>query len=63
LTGALEDTDDDPAERWFSYPLAGTPAPWVHLARADGGGVVSVRIEGDINQVLAARLDTLLDLR
>jgi hypothetical protein len=62
LTGALEDTDDESTDRWFSYPLAGTPPLTVHLARTDGGGVVSIHIEGDIDQILAARIETLLDL-
>jgi hypothetical protein len=62
LIGALEDTDDESTEHWFSYPLAGTPPLVVHLAQAVGGTVVSVRVEGDINPILAARLETLFDL-
>jgi hypothetical protein len=62
LTGALDDTDDETTDRWFSYPLAGTPPLVVHLARADGGSVVSVRMEGHIDPILAARLETLFDL-
>jgi hypothetical protein len=62
LTGALEDTDDESKDRWFSYPLAGTPPLVVHLAQAVGGSVVSVRVEGDIDPILAARFETLFDL-
>jgi hypothetical protein len=62
LTGALEPTDDDSADAWFVYPLRGTPPLLVGLARAVGGGIVSVKVEGDIDAVLGARFETLLDL-
>lgn len=62
LTGALDGTDDESSDGWFSYPLAGTPALVVHLAQAVGGSVVSVRLEGDVDAVLAARFETLFDL-
>jgi hypothetical protein len=32
------------------------------LAQAAGGSVVSVRVDGDIAPILAARVETLLDL-
>ncbi|GAA2351499.1 hypothetical protein GCM10010170_041670 [Dactylosporangium salmoneum] len=62
LTGALEDTDDESTNGWFSYPLAGTPSLVVHLAQAVGGSVVSIRLEGDVDAILAARFETLFDL-
>jgi hypothetical protein len=62
LTGALDGTDDESTDGWFSYPLAGTPALMVHLAQAVGGSVVSVRVGGDIDAVLAARFETLFDV-
>jgi hypothetical protein len=62
LTGALERTDDESVDGWFSYPLPGTPPLTVSLARAVGGTEVSVRVEGDIGPVLQARFETLFDL-
>ncbi|BCB89678.1 hypothetical protein Psuf_069910 [Phytohabitans suffuscus] len=62
LAGALERTDDESTDGWFSYPLRGTPPLTASLARAVGGSVVSIRVEGDIDPVLAARIETLLDL-
>jgi hypothetical protein len=62
LTGALEPTDDESADGWFSYPLEGTPSLTVLLARAVGGSVVSIQVQGEIDIILAARFETLLDL-
>ncbi|WP_238015674.1 hypothetical protein KZZ52_19430 [Dactylosporangium sp. AC04546] len=62
LTGALEDTDDEAPGGWFTYPLSGKPPLEVSLARADGGSVVSIRVAGDLDPVLTARVETLFDL-
>jgi hypothetical protein len=62
LLGAVERTDDELVESWFSYPLQGAPPLTIYLARAVGGSVVSVRVEGDIDPVLTARIETLFDL-
>jgi hypothetical protein len=62
LIGALDDTDDESDTAWFQYPLQGSPPLVVFLARAVGGNEVSVRVEGDIDAVLEARIDTLVDL-
>nr|BFE56416.1 hypothetical protein GCM10020063_009420 [Dactylosporangium thailandense] len=62
LTGALERTDDESVESWFSYPLSGVPPLSAYLARAVGGSVVSIWVDGDINLILAARIETLFDL-
>jgi len=61
LTGALDDTDDE-AGPWFDYPLAGTPALVVFLARSVGGSVVTIRVEGTMDLVLSTRIDTVFDL-
>lgn len=61
ITGALERTDE-PADGYVSYPLPGTPSLTVSLAKAAGGSEVSVRVEGDIDPILRARLETLFDL-
>ena len=62
LSGALDQTDDESDTAWFQYPLQGTPPVMVSLARAVGGSVVSVRIDGAIDTVLEARINTMLDL-
>jgi hypothetical protein len=62
LTGALDETDDESADRWFEYPLAGKPELMVHLAQSPGSAIVSVRVEGNMDVVLAARIGTLLDI-
>lgn len=62
LTGAIERTDDESTESWFSYPLQGAPPLTAHLARAVGGSAVSIRMEGDIDPILRARIETLFDL-
>ncbi|MCZ7423612.1 hypothetical protein O7605_29310 [Verrucosispora sp. WMMA2121] len=62
LTGALDDTNDEAADGWFEYPLAGTPPLVIRLAQPPGSAVVSVRVEGTMDLVLATRMETLLDL-
>ncbi|MEV6965223.1 hypothetical protein AB0M47_08905 [Hamadaea sp. NPDC051192] len=62
LVGALEDTDDDTDDLWFEYPLSGSPALTVRLAQAIGGSVVSAGVTGVMDDVLAARVETVLDL-
>lgn len=61
LIGALDQTDDE-TDRWFEYPLSGTPVLTVRLARAVGGSVVSAGVTGVMDDVLAARVETILDL-
>jgi hypothetical protein len=62
LIGAIERTDDESAESWFSYPLQGAPPLTTYLARAVDGSIVSIRVEGDIDPTLTARIETLFDL-
>jgi hypothetical protein len=62
LVEALDGTDDESDTAWFHYPLQGAPPVVVALAQAVGGSVVSVRIDGAIDTVLEARINTMLDL-
>lgn len=63
LTGALESTDDDdPTDLWFTYPLEGRPPLTVAMAKAVHGGEVSIRVAGDFDPVLAARIETVMEL-
>ncbi|GAA2382999.1 hypothetical protein [Dactylosporangium salmoneum] len=61
LTGALDNTSDERADGWFEYPLAGTPALTVRLARSPGSTAVCVQIEGVMDIVLATRIEIVLD--
>jgi hypothetical protein len=61
LAGALEDTDDE-CDRWFEYPWQGSPPLTVRLARVAVGSEVLVIVMGGIDDVLAARIETLWDL-
>lgn len=62
LTGVLDETDDESSDGWFEYPLAGNPELTVHLAQSPGSANVSVRVQGDADVVLAAKIQTLLDI-
>ena len=57
LVGAFDGPDD-----WFEYPLEGSPALTVRMAKDEDSCVVMVSVSGDIDEVLAARIETLLDL-
>ncbi|WP_290863273.1 hypothetical protein [Hamadaea sp.] len=61
LIGALDETDDE-TDRWFEYPLCGSQVLTVRLAQAVGGAVVSIQVSGVMDEVLAARVETVLDL-
>lgn len=54
----LPSTDADADDRWFDYPLVGQPIITVWLAQNVGAEPVSVRVVGDMDPVLAARVDT-----
>ncbi|MGW4208567.1 hypothetical protein ACWEIJ_11330 [Lentzea sp. NPDC004789] len=58
MAAGVPGTDPD-RDLWFEYPAG----PWtLRIAQEDGTRVIQVRIGGDFDEVLAARLDTLLDL-
>jgi hypothetical protein len=61
LVGALDTTDDE-SDCWFEYPLVGTPHVPVRLARSLDSSVVIVQVRGQLHDVLAARIDTLLNI-
>jgi hypothetical protein len=60
FVGALEQTDNETDDKWFQYPLEGSPMLSVRMARAVGACDVLVFVSGRISQVLAARIETLL---
>jgi hypothetical protein len=62
LVGALDATDADKPDAWFEYPIVGRPPVTLALARDWGSAKLGVRITGAFDIVLAARLDTLLDV-
>ena len=59
VTAGLESTDAEHG-RWFDYPLIGRRQVTVSLARTLGAAPVSIRVTGDLDMVLAARIETLL---
>jgi hypothetical protein len=61
LDGMIGSTDAE-ADEWFEYPIGGTPELLVALANDVGSDVVNVRVRGDLDRVLAARIDTLIDV-
>lgn len=61
VASAVEDTDDEHADRWYSYPLAGSVHEIeIRLARSVGGDEVSVKVSGVVTAELELRADTLL---
>lgn len=61
IEAGVQDTDDESAAGWYSYPLVGTSATLeVALARSVGGEEVSVRVTGAQTLELQLRTDTLL---
>ncbi|MFD5445727.1 hypothetical protein [Streptomyces tendae] len=58
---ALEATDDEHPDRWYSYPLLGSNHHLkVHLAQAVGGNEVSVHLAGASSPELLLRADPLI---
>ncbi|MBT2452261.1 hypothetical protein J7F03_35430 [Streptomyces sp. ISL-43] len=58
---AVDETDDERADGWYSYPLVGSgQAVEVRLARAVGGEEVMVSVAGVANSELRVRTETLL---
>ncbi len=60
VEAALPATDDEREDGWYEYPLCGVPPLRVLLAQAVGAPPVMVRVSGDMDDVLAARISTLL---
>jgi hypothetical protein len=61
LDGAIGRTDADAGE-WFEYPVGGKPQLLIAFANNVGSDVVDVRVSGEFDDVLAARIDTLIDV-
>ncbi|MGW5742031.1 hypothetical protein [Amycolatopsis sp. NPDC003861] len=63
LEAGIPKTDADlPPDTWFAYPVAGAPDLTLRIARDHGAGKLSMIIGGEMDDVLAARIDVLLDL-
>ncbi|MGW6014300.1 hypothetical protein [Streptomyces sp. NPDC055210] len=61
IDAAVQDTDDEAPDSWYSYPLVGTNATFeVALAQAVGGQEMSISITGTTTPELRLRADTLL---
>jgi hypothetical protein len=61
LVGAIEGTDAE-ADVWFEYPIDGGPPVTVRLGLDPGTSVVIVHVTGELNDVLVAQVETLMDL-
>ena len=59
---ALLTTDAEREDGWYDHPLLGEPPLVVWIAQNVGDGVVSVRVVGAVDAVLAARIETAIDL-
>ncbi|RZT20118.1 hypothetical protein EV649_3260 [Kribbella sp. VKM Ac-2569] len=59
---ALPQTSWDPPEHWYDYPIIGDQTLTVHLAHNSGDDPVGIRVEGDLDEILAARIETIIDL-
>lgn len=58
---AVEATDDERTDGWYSYPLAGEQQQVeVRLARAVGGDEFMVVVKGTLTPELTVQADTLL---
>lgn len=63
LAAGIPNTDADrPPDTWFDYPVMGPPELTLRMALNHGDGILSVIIDDEFDDVLAARFDTLLDL-
>ena len=59
----IASTDADlPLGTWFEHPVVGIPDLVLRIARDHDGGTLSMIIGGELDTVLAARFETLLDL-
>jgi hypothetical protein len=59
---ALPHTDDKAEGGWYDYPLVGLPVLRVQVAQCVGADPVMVRVTGDMDAVLHARVDTLISV-
>ncbi|WP_030960698.1 hypothetical protein [Streptomyces sp. NRRL S-378] len=58
---ALEATDDERTDGWYSYPLVGEHRQVeIRLARAVGGDEVRLAVKGPLTPELEVRADTLM---
>jgi hypothetical protein len=60
VENALPETRWDPPEQWYDYPIVGSRTLTVFLARADGADPVGIRVQGELDEVLAARIETII---
>jgi hypothetical protein len=60
VQAALPATNAERVTGWYHYPLIGSPALRVWLALIPEDSPVSVQVTGDIDEILAARFETLI---
>lgn len=62
VEAGVEGSDAEEPNGRFQYPLGGRPPLLVELARNTGGSEVEVRVTGEMDDVLVARVETLVGL-
>ena len=62
VAATIPETDHEVEGGWYEYPLMGTPPLMVSAAQSVGADPVMVRIRGEMDAVLHARLDTLVSV-
>ncbi|MEQ7011291.1 hypothetical protein ABN028_34495 [Actinopolymorpha sp. B17G11] len=60
--GFLKTSGDPPGRPQYDYPIVGSPILTVLLARDPGADPVSVLVRGEMDDILRARIDTLLSI-
>lgn len=55
-------TTDAEQGRWFDYPLVGQSQLTVWLAREPDAFPIMLRVPGELDEVLAARVETLISV-
>ena len=61
VEAGLPHTDAD-KDQWFDYPLVGRQQLTVHLAENAGASPVDFRVGGEMDDVLAARIETIVSV-
>lgn len=59
---ALPGTDSEAEDGWYDYPLIGHPQLTVRIALEIGTDLVNARVVGEIDEVLAARIESAFEL-
>jgi hypothetical protein len=62
VENGLPDTSAEEPERWYDYPIVGSPQLVVLVAVNPGADPVDIRVQGEMDDILAVRIETLLSV-